>query len=233
MTPGIYLAIDAAPEVKYVGRTKSLWRRWNVSRHHRYNQLLAKGDIRIAWIEISDSKLLPEIEKALINWFKPPLNGAKTERAIAQKTWIAEPLSVKLTKNAQLLKVFQQYGYEGATLARLSKATGLGKASLYHYFPKGKEEMAFSVLDYIDNWFAANIFAPLQSSSEPVDRIRGMSKNVDEFYNCGQQACLLAVLSLGDAKDIFHAQIQQALKAWIDAIAEVLIEAGIERSLYW
>lgn len=132
---------------------------------------------------------------------------------------------------AQLLKVFQQYGYEGATLARLSKATGLGKASLYHYFPKGKEEMAASVLDYIDNWFTANIFAPLQGSGEPVDRIRGMSKNVDEFYNCGQQACLLAVLSLGDAKDLFHAQIRQALKAWIDAIAEVLIEAGIERSL--
>ena len=132
---------------------------------------------------------------------------------------------------AQLLKVFQQYGYEGATLARLSKATGLGKASLYHYFPKGKEEMALSVLNYIDDWFRANIFAPLQSSDEPAQRIRGMSKNVDKFYNCGQQACLLAVLSLGDAKDLFHAQIRQALKAWIDAIAEVLIEAGIERSL--
>lgn len=57
-----------------------------------------------------------------------------------------------------------------------------------------------------------------------------MSKNVDRFYNSGQQACLMAVLSLGDAKDLFHTQIQQALKIWIDAIAEVLIEAGIERS---
>lgn len=47
---------------------------------------------------------------------------------------------------AQLTKVFRQYGYEGATLARLSEATGLGKASLYHHFPKGKEEMAAVVL---------------------------------------------------------------------------------------
>lgn len=85
-------------------------------------------------------------------------------------------------KNAQLLKVFQQYGYEGATLARLSKATGLGKASLYHYFPKGKEEMALSVLDYINNWFAANIFAPLQESGEPQERIRTIDISEIETY---------------------------------------------------
>ncbi|NJR74520.1 MAG: helix-turn-helix transcriptional regulator, partial [Scytonema sp. CRU_2_7] len=46
----------------------------------------------------------------------------------------------------QLTKVFRQYGYEGATLARLSEATGLGKASLSSPFPKGKEEMAAAVL---------------------------------------------------------------------------------------
>ena len=138
---------------------------------------------------------------------------------------------MELAKNAQLLKVFRQYGYEGATLARLSKATGLGKASLYHYFPKGKEEMAAAVLDYISDWFAANIFAPLQEYGEPQERIRTMSKNVDQFYNCGQNACLLAVLSLGDTNNLYHNQIKQSLKVWIDAIAKVLIEAGIERSL--
>jgi AcrR family transcriptional regulator len=132
---------------------------------------------------------------------------------------------------AQLLKVFRQYGYEGATLARLSKATGLGKASLYHYFPKGKEEMAAAVLNHIDNWLEENILTPLQGSGTPAECIRAMCKSVDMFYNRGQQACLFAVLSLGDAKDLFHVQIRQALKVWIDAIAEVLIEAGIERSL--
>jgi len=30
---------------------------------------------------------------------------------------------------------------------------------------------------------------------------------------------------------LFHAQIKQALNVWIDAVAEVLIDAGIERSL--
>ena len=42
---------------------------------------------------------------------------------------------------AALAEVFRERGYEGASLAALSEASGLGKASLYHFFPKGKEEM--------------------------------------------------------------------------------------------
>jgi AcrR family transcriptional regulator len=128
---------------------------------------------------------------------------------------------------AQLLKVFRQYGYEGATLTRLSEATGLGKASLYHYFPKGKEEMAAAVLNHTNDWLAKNIISPLQGSGEPTDRIRAMSKNVDEFYNRGQQGCLLAALSLGESKDLFHTQIQNALNVWINTLAQVLIDAGL------
>jgi TetR/AcrR family transcriptional regulator, lmrAB and yxaGH operons repressor len=128
---------------------------------------------------------------------------------------------------AKILKVFRQNGYEGTTLSRLSKATGLGKASLYHYFPNGKEEMAQAVLDFIDEWMKANIFVPLKSAGTPRDRLQQMSENVDRLYCGGEQTCILAVLSLGEAKDLFHNQIQQALKSWIDTLAEVLIEAGI------
>ncbi|MCY7320404.1 MAG: TetR/AcrR family transcriptional regulator, partial [Phormidesmis sp. CAN_BIN36] len=63
----------------------------------------------------------------------------------------------------ELVKVFRQYGYEGATLAKLSEATGLGKASLYHHFPKGKEEMASAVLDYLNRGLQEQILAPLRS----------------------------------------------------------------------
>jgi len=41
-----------------------------------------------------------------------------------------------------LTDVFRTYGYEGATLSRISEATGLQRASLYHRFPGGKEAMA-------------------------------------------------------------------------------------------
>lgn len=134
----------------------------------------------------------------------------------------------------KLAQVFRQYGYEGATLARLSEATGLGKASLYHYFPKGKEEMAAAVLNHVSPEFKECILAPLYGDGAPEERIRTMSKNVAEYYNHGQKTCLLAALALGDAKDLFHAQLQRALNVWVDALAQVLIEAGLDaqRSRY-
>ncbi len=131
---------------------------------------------------------------------------------------------------AQLTKVFRQYGYEGATLRRLSEATGLGKASLYHHFPKGKEEMATAVLTSISDCVEASILAPLRSSGEPIERIRIMTTNVDKLYGGGKQSCLLAVLALGESLDLFQAKIQNALNVWINTLAQVLIDAGIERS---
>lgn len=129
---------------------------------------------------------------------------------------------------AQLLTVFRRYGYEGATLTRLSEATGLGKASLYHHFPRGKEEIAAAVLNYTNNSMTANIIAPLRDKErQPALRIREMTKKVNELYSSGQQPCILAVLVLGD-NNIFHEQIQQALKLWIDTLAEVLLDAGLD-----
>ena len=52
----------------------------------------------------------------------------------------------------RLLTAFRRKGYDGASLADLSAATGLGRSSLYHYFPGGKEEMARAVLDRADAW---------------------------------------------------------------------------------
>ncbi|HKX35432.1 MAG TPA: TetR/AcrR family transcriptional regulator, partial [Rhizorhapis sp.] len=36
-------------------------------------------------------------------------------------------------------EVFREHGFEGASLAIISARTGLGKGSLYHFFPGGKE----------------------------------------------------------------------------------------------
>ncbi len=133
----------------------------------------------------------------------------------------------KETAIGQLLTVFQRYGYEGATLAKLSEATGLGRASLYHHFPKGKEEMAAAVLDYLDRGLQEHILAPLHSDLPPLDRLKAMNERIDEFYGHGSQACLIATLSVGEAHDLFQGQIHKTLTLWVDALAEVAIEAGV------
>jgi TetR/AcrR family transcriptional regulator, lmrAB and yxaGH operons repressor len=46
----------------------------------------------------------------------------------------------------RLSLVFRDRGYEGAALADLASAAGLKKASLYHRFPGGKQQMAEEVM---------------------------------------------------------------------------------------
>ncbi|MDJ0568299.1 MAG: TetR/AcrR family transcriptional regulator [Pleurocapsa sp. MO_192.B19] len=129
---------------------------------------------------------------------------------------------------SKLIPVFRHYGYEGATVSRLSAATGLKKASLYHHFQGGKEQMAEAVLEYISNWIEENVFAPLQSNKLPRDRILAMTKGIDKFYESGQTPCLLAVMSLGEADNLFHQQLEQSLKQWLDTLAQIVEETGVE-----
>jgi AcrR family transcriptional regulator len=127
---------------------------------------------------------------------------------------------------AKLISVFRHYGYEGATLSKISEATGLGRASLYHHFPKGKEEIAGAVLQHVSQWFVQTVFAPLQAEGDPSERIHAMCRSIREFYRSGQDACLIALLSVGEASDLFQAQLQRSLNAWISRLAAVLVEVG-------
>lgn len=107
-----------------------------------------------------------------------------------------------------LLRLFRQYGYDGATLAKISEATGLGKASLYHHFPGGKDEMVETVLDYLERWMDQNILQMLKSQGDPVSRLQQMCNRVSEVYEGGKQPCLSAILLLGSARDVFHDRVK-------------------------
>lgn len=130
-----------------------------------------------------------------------------------------------------LLKLFRQYGYDGATLSKISQATGLGKASLYHHFPGGKDEMVETVLDYLERWMDQNVLQQLQSAGDPSSRLQQMGDRLSEVYEGGKQPCLSAILLLGSARDVFHERVQVIYQRWIDAIAAVLTESGMDATL--
>ena len=126
----------------------------------------------------------------------------------------------------RLSALFRQYGYDGATLSKISEATGLGKASLYHHFPGGKDEMVESVLCYSASWLQENVLSLLAAEGAPEERLQNMCDRVNELYAGGTEPCLLAILQSGTGQALRHAQIKATLAAWIEAIAVVLREAG-------
>ena len=127
----------------------------------------------------------------------------------------------------KLVPVFRQYGYEGATLARISAATGLGRASLYHHFPDGKKEMASAVLDRVKELVGQQVLAPLQQPGEPLERLQAMGHQLNQFYDHGQSACFLALFSLGESESLFQPCVQESLRNWIGAIEAVLLELNL------
>jgi TetR/AcrR family transcriptional regulator, lmrAB and yxaGH operons repressor len=132
----------------------------------------------------------------------------------------------------QLVDVFRIYGYDGASLTNIAKATGLGKTNLYHYFPGGKQEMAEAALERVNLWLETSILTNLQSDAKPINKLQTMCEQVNQFFNEGHNSCLWAVLALGrSSDDLFHQQIKRSLAQWIDAIAVVLEEAGLDTQL--
>jgi len=126
-----------------------------------------------------------------------------------------------------LAEAFREHGYEGASLAELCAATGLGKGSLYNFFPGGKQEMAAAVLDDVDAWFTGSVFEPLRSAEAgDPGAIGAMFDAVTAYFRSGRRGCLQGAFALGRERDLFAATIAGYFDRWIAALAAALHAAG-------
>ncbi len=131
---------------------------------------------------------------------------------------------------ARIQNVFRDRGFDGASLAEISGATGLGKSSLYHHFPGGKDEMAVAVLERIEAWMSEHALAVLRGSGTPKTRLRSMLHVLDEYYVGGRNACVLGNLVVGGSREQFQAYLTSAFSGWIAALRTLAVEAGVGRS---
>jgi AcrR family transcriptional regulator len=127
----------------------------------------------------------------------------------------------------RIQNVFRDHGFDGASLAEISKATGLGKSSLYHYFPRGKDEMATAVLERIDAWMNEYALGALKREGTPKARLRAMLRILDEFYVGGRNACVLGNLVIGGSREKFQDFLASAFAGWIRALRDLAVEAGV------
>jgi AcrR family transcriptional regulator len=126
-----------------------------------------------------------------------------------------------------LAEAFREHGFEGASLAQLCEATGLGKGSLYNFFPGGKEEMAEAVLADVSAWFAANVFEPLErAAAGDVSAIGAMLDAVTDYFQSGQRVCLQGAFALGRERDRFTDRIHSYFEQWIASLAAALRARG-------
>jgi len=143
---------------------------------------------------------------------------------------MAKPETARGDILAALAEVFRAHGYEGATLALITEATGLGKGSLYNFFPGGKEQMAHEVLAAIDHWFNDKIYTPLRTAADPAKGIADMYAATGDYFHSGQRVCLVGVVALGASRDLFGEKVKVYFAGWVDALAVALRRLGNDKT---
>ena len=126
----------------------------------------------------------------------------------------------------QLMAVFQQQGYEGATLAKLAAASGLGKASLYHHFPGGKDEIARVLMRKAIADLQRLAFSRLKGSGSARGRLAALLDGFCDYVDQGRGHCLLAVLAQGGARPYYGSEIAAQFQDWLQMVTEVFEERG-------
>jgi AcrR family transcriptional regulator len=126
-------------------------------------------------------------------------------------------------------ELFREYGYHGTSYGQITEATGLGKGSLYNYFPDGKEGMTRAVLAHVHDWFEGHVFAPLEGDGDPREAVLAMFAEVDAYFRSGKRICLLGAFSLYDARDAFDREIATYFTRWVAALKTCLKRGGVPR----
>jgi AcrR family transcriptional regulator len=130
----------------------------------------------------------------------------------------------------RLMESFRSHGYDGASLATLSERTGLGKSSLYHHFPGGKEQMAIEVLAHLNEALAES-FRAVKAEPDAAGKLDLMLDAIDAFYDGGRKACLLERLVASVDRARFGEPLRATFAGWKSVLAGIGRTAGLTTSV--
>ncbi|ACL38046.1 transcriptional regulator, TetR family [Pseudarthrobacter chlorophenolicus A6] len=129
-----------------------------------------------------------------------------------------------------LAGVFRRRGFESGSLSVIQQETGIGRGSLYHFFPDGKADMARAVLAQVRAWFDEQVFAPLRTADDAAQAVAAMSQVVEEYFVSRERVCLFAAMTLGEEQETFAREVRAYFADWVGVLAETLRRGGIVES---
>jgi TetR/AcrR family transcriptional repressor of lmrAB and yxaGH operons len=127
---------------------------------------------------------------------------------------------------ARLIDAFRSHGFDGTSIAQISADTGLGRASLYHHFPDGKEQMLLTAVHHEHKRLEGSIIDLLRGDDPPRERLAAWAGALAAEHGDGRVS-LLAALTCSGALPSAREVLQRGVTAQRTALVAVLVEDGI------
>jgi AcrR family transcriptional regulator len=126
------------------------------------------------------------------------------------------------------LKVFAQYGYHGATMKQIARATGLSYGLVYHYFPS-KEKVFRNLLDFALEFPLAALNEVFDGPGTAWEKIENLSKVLVNTSLSGESSLyfffVLQAMTQGRGIPGVRGQLEKSITAYYDKFVPFLIQA--------
>ncbi|MFJ7745416.1 TetR/AcrR family transcriptional regulator [Peribacillus sp. NPDC097295] len=133
-------------------------------------------------------------------------------------------------------RLFRIRGYYGVGLKGIIEESNIPKGSLYHYFPKGKEELAIEAINHAKEVVLRDIKHVFESNEDPVKALQDHVYEVSKLF--GEKGELIG-LPIGtiaaetySTSEPIRMACQDAFAQWQSIYVNKFLDAGysVERS---
>ncbi|MGJ8669614.1 MAG: TetR/AcrR family transcriptional regulator [Oceanococcus sp.] len=124
------------------------------------------------------------------------------------------------------IDLFQAQGYHQTGLNQIIEAADAPKGSLYHYFPKGKEQLACEAIKVASNEVLTALMGTVMGAHSAAEVVKRMlsyftAQMTDSNYRKG---CPIATITLEQAgkSELIREACQSAYGSWTNTLSSVL-----------
>lgn len=144
-----------------------------------------------------------------------------TERKTDKKTEIVRAAAA----------LFRRKGYNGTGLNEILEASGAPKGSLYHYFPRGKEQIGAAAMDRGAAWTLREMAKINADSASTADFVRAFGRATAKWLEKSdyENGCAIAttLLETAHTAQAIREAGRRAFDSWRDALEARLMTEGV------
>jgi TetR/AcrR family transcriptional regulator, lmrAB and yxaGH operons repressor len=120
------------------------------------------------------------------------------------------------------------HGVHATSLSEVLAASGAPRGSIYHHFPRGKEQLAEEAISWTSDQILAHIAAsPPGTPREVLDWFIDLWRGVARASQ-GRAGCAVAGVAVDTAADVdILGSVRAAFRSWSEALAGRLASAGL------